>query len=65
MYVYCVYPAISKSPKHLPNCLKITETHVVLIVFYGVMLCDLFFLVTAEIAKVIRFQEKTLCIVCK
>jgi hypothetical protein len=26
MYVYCIYPAISKSPKHLPNCLKITET---------------------------------------
>ena len=33
MYVYCIYPAISKSPKHLPNCLKITETSVVLIVF--------------------------------
>jgi hypothetical protein len=24
MYIYCVYPAISKSPKHLPNCPKIT-----------------------------------------
>ena len=23
MYVYCVYPGISKSPKHMPNCLKI------------------------------------------
>ena len=27
------YPAISKSPKQLPNYLKITETSVVLIVF--------------------------------
>jgi hypothetical protein len=26
MYVYCVYPAISKGPKQLPNCLKITGT---------------------------------------
>ena len=25
MYVYCVYPAISKSTKELPNCLKIAE----------------------------------------
>ena len=33
LYVYCVYPAISKSSKQLPNCLKITETSVVLIVF--------------------------------
>ena len=39
MYVYCVYPAISKSPKQLPNCLKIAETSVVLIVFIGVI-CD-------------------------
>ena len=30
MYVYCVYPAISKGPKQLPNCLKIAETSVVL-----------------------------------
>ena len=46
MYVYCVYPAISKSPKHLPNCLKITETNVVLIVFNGVndLYCYRFFL---------------------
>jgi hypothetical protein len=29
MYVYC---AISKNPKHLPNCLTITETSVVLII---------------------------------
>ena len=35
MYVYCVYPAISKSPKQLPNCLKIAETSVVLNVFNG------------------------------
>ena len=32
MNVHCVYPAISKSPKQLRNCLKITETRVVLIV---------------------------------
>ena len=39
MYVYCVYPAISKSSKQLPNCLKITETSVVLIIFICVI-CD-------------------------
>jgi hypothetical protein len=39
MYVYCVYPAISKSPKQLPNFLKIAETSVVLIVFNCVV-CD-------------------------
>ena len=39
MTVYCVYSAISKSPKQLPNFLKIAETSVVLIVFNGVV-CD-------------------------
>jgi hypothetical protein len=39
-YVYCVYPAISKTPKQLPNCLKIAETSVVLIIFDGVI-CDI------------------------
>ena len=39
MYIYCVYPAISKSPKHLPNCLKITETNPILNVFNDVI-CD-------------------------
>ena len=39
MYVCCVYPAISKSPKQLPNCLKITQTSVILIVFNCVT-CD-------------------------
>ena len=39
MNAYCVYPTISKSPKHLPNCLKITKTRVVLIVFNGAI-CD-------------------------
>ena len=39
MYVYCVYPAMSKSTKQLPYCLKKPETSVVLIVFYGV-LCE-------------------------
>ena len=33
MYIYCVYPAISKSPKDLPNFQKIAETSVFLIVF--------------------------------
>ena len=33
MYAYCVYPAISKSQKQQPNCLKSAETSVVLIVF--------------------------------
>jgi len=35
MYVYCVYPAMSKCSKQLPNCLKIAETSVVLIVLNG------------------------------
>jgi len=35
MYGYCVYPAKSKGPKQLPNCLKIAETSVVLNVFKG------------------------------
>ena len=39
MYVYCVYPAISKSQKLLPNCLKIAETSVVLIAIIGII-CD-------------------------
>ena len=39
MYIYCVYLAISKSPKQLTNCLKISETSVILIVFNGVI-CD-------------------------
>ena len=26
IYLYCVYPAISKSSKQLLNCLKIAET---------------------------------------
>jgi hypothetical protein len=39
MYVYCVYPAILKGPKQLPNCLKKAETSIVLIVFNGVI-CD-------------------------
>ena len=33
MYTYCVYPAMSKSPKQQSNCLKRAETWVVLIVF--------------------------------
>jgi hypothetical protein len=31
MYIYCVYPAISKSPKQLANSLKIAETSVFII----------------------------------
>ena len=37
MYGYYSYPAISKGPKQLPNCLKIAETSVVLNVFKGVI----------------------------
>ena len=37
MYIYCVYPGLSKSPKQLPNCLKIAETSIVLILFNGVI----------------------------
>jgi len=32
MYVYCVYPAMSKSPKQVQNCLKIAVTSVVIII---------------------------------
>ena len=39
LYVNCVYPAISKNSKHLPSCLKIIKTSVVLIIFNGVI-CD-------------------------
>ena len=35
MYGYCVYPAKSKGPKQLPNCLKIAEASVLLNVFKG------------------------------
>ena len=38
MYLYCVYPAISKCPKQLAYCLKIGETIVVIIIFNGVLL---------------------------
>ena len=31
--VYCIDPAMSKSPKLMPNCLKRAETNFVLIVF--------------------------------
>ena len=39
IYRYCVYPAISKGPKQLPNCLKLAETSIALNVFKGVI-CD-------------------------
>jgi len=32
MYIYCVYPAMSKNPKQQPNCLKRAETDIILIV---------------------------------
>ena len=41
MYVYCVYPAMSESPKQLSDCLKRAEISVVLIVFDGV-LCEFY-----------------------
>jgi hypothetical protein len=39
MYIYCVYPTKSTSPKPMPNCLKLAETSVIIIVFNGV-LCE-------------------------
>jgi len=39
IYIYCVYSAMSESPKQLPNCMEIAETSVVLIIFKGV-LCE-------------------------
>ena len=39
MNLYCVYPAMLNSPKQLPNCLKKSETIVVLIGFDDV-LCE-------------------------
>ena len=39
MYVYCVYPAISKSPKTLAKLSGNNESKVVLIVYNGVI-CD-------------------------
>jgi hypothetical protein len=36
IYAYCIYPALSKSPKQLPNCLKRARTIVVLIAFIGI-----------------------------
>ena len=49
MYVNCVYPAISKSPKQLPNCLKIAETRVVLTVFIGVICSVSTYIVTVSL----------------
>jgi hypothetical protein len=49
MYVNCVYPAISKSPKQLPNCLKIAETRVVLTVFIGVICSVSAYIVTVSL----------------
>ena len=42
VYMYCIYPAMSKSPNQLPNSLKraetsVAETSVILIVFDGVL----------------------------
>jgi hypothetical protein len=35
MYIYCVYPAMLKSPKQLPNCLKRAETSLIREVAFG------------------------------
>ena len=40
MYIYCAYPAKSKSPKQLLTCLKISETSVILIGCHGVTYHD-------------------------
>ena len=49
-YVYCIYLAISKTPKHLPNCLKITETSI-LIVFNGAICDDSAYTVTVSFCR--------------
>ena len=36
MYIYCVYHAMSKSPKQFPNRLKIAQTSFVLTIVNGV-----------------------------
>jgi len=54
MYVYCVFPTIAKSTKQLQNCLKITETSVVLIVFNNVSAYTLPFLSVALRESCIR-----------
>jgi hypothetical protein len=41
MYIYCVYPAMSKSQKDLPNLTGKRETGIVVIVFNGI-LCPYF-----------------------
>ena len=59
MYVYCVYPAMSKSTNQLLNCLKIVETSFVLIVFNGVI-CDVSaYTVTVSVclSTYIRYQK--------
>jgi hypothetical protein len=40
MYIYCAYPAKSKSPKQLLTCLKISGTFVILIGCHGVTYHD-------------------------
>lgn len=35
MYEYCVYTAVQKSIKIMPNCVKRADTSIVLIVFSG------------------------------
>ena len=60
MYLYCVYPAISKQTKNLPNSTKKTRYKVVLIVFNGVQ-CDVnFYTVTVSYRCTVRitYQKK-------
>ena len=57
MYVYCVYPAIRKGPKQLPNCLKIVETNVVLNVFKGVITYTITVTVSFCCSTGIRYQK--------
>ena len=62
MYLYCVYPAISKHTKNLPNSTKKTRYKVVLIVFNGVP-CDVnVYTVTVSYSCTVRitYQKKTI-----
>ena len=51
IYIYCVYPEISKSSKHLQNCLKIAETSIVVIIFNGVIFDIIDYTVTVSFCR--------------
>jgi hypothetical protein len=58
MYVYCAYPAKSKSPKQLLTCLKISETSDILIGYHGVNYHDRTHTGTVSFLVSSRMQQK-------